>query len=145
MTEINQRVRAAVYSHFVDVTTQPTDTSIASATGFSRRAVERSFARLANDRRLVITADGHAVIMAHPFSGIRTEYRACIGARTWPASCGWDAFAILSLLGDGEVLAESPVDSAVTTWHVRDGKGTPSGLVHFVVPPRAFWEDVTFT
>ncbi len=145
MTEADGAVRAAVYDHFVEFGTAPTNTTLASATGMDRRAVEGSLSGLAENHRLVLAPRGRSVVMAHPFSGVRTGYRARIGDRTWQANCGWDAFAILSLLGNGEVLADSPLDDTTSTWRVGDGVVTPGGFIHFVVPARSFWDDIAFT
>ncbi len=83
-------------------------------------------------------------MMAHPFSGVPTDYRSEIGDRRWWANCGWDAFAILALLGDGEVRARSE-EGIESTWTIRNGVVRPDGLVHFVVPARRFWDDIGFT
>lgn len=145
MTEADRAVRAAVYAHFVEFGTAPTKTTLASATSLDGRAVEESLSRLAENHRLVLAPESRSVTMAHPFSGIRTAYRARIGDRTWQANCGWDAFAILSLLGDGEVLADSPLDATTSAWRVGDGVVSPGGFIHFVVPARSFWDDIAFT
>lgn len=145
MTEADRAVRAAVYAHFVEFGTAPTKATLASATSMDGRAVEESLSRLAENHRLVLAPRSRSVTMAHPFSGIRTAYRARIGDRTWQANCGWDAFAILSLLGDGEVLTDSPLDTTTWAWRVGDGVVSPGGFMHFVVPARSFWDDIAFT
>lgn len=78
--------------------------------------------------------------MAHPFSGVPTRYRASIGDDWWHANCAWDALAILSLLGDGEVTGPNG-----RLWHTFRGEVSPDGIVHLVVPARSFWDDVEFT
>jgi len=145
VTEADRAVRAAVYAHFVEFGTAPTKATLASATSMDGGAVEESLSRLAEHHRLVLAPGNRSVTMAHPFSGFRTGYRARIGDRTWHANCGWDAFAILSLLGDGEVLADSALDTTTSAWRVGDGVVSPGGFMHFVVPARSFWDDIAFT
>ncbi len=83
--------------------------------------------------------------MAHPFSGIETGYRTQIEDRTWDANCGWDAFAILAMLGDGTVVSPSPLDGTRSRWTVEGGRVEQKGIVHFVVRASEFWDDIEFT
>ena len=66
-----------------------------------------------------------------------------IGDRTWFANCAWDALAILALLGDGKAIATGAAGELV--WTVEDGKVSPRGIVHLLVPAKNFWDDVGFT
>lgn len=145
MNAADRLVRAAAYQAFIDGDRRPDLGALADATGFDSKTVGTALEHLAAERRLVLTADGRYVAMAHPFSSAETGYRAVIGDQSWSANCGWDAFAILALLGDGEAHGVSPVDSTTTTWTVGNGKVSPGGLVHFVVPARSFWDDIEFT
>ena len=81
--------------------------------------------------------------MAHPFSGVETPYRVVVGDRSWHANCAWDSLAILGLMGDGVAFGAHLEPNL--EWRVMDGKVTPNGLVHMVVPARRFWEDVGYT
>lgn len=145
MNAAGRLVRAAAYKAFIDGDRRPGVRALVDATGFDTTTVGAALKHLAAERRLVLTADGRYIAMAHPFSSAETGYRAVIGDRSWSANCGWDVFAILALLGDGEAHGVSPVDSTTTTWTAGGGKVSPGGLVHFVVPARSFWDDIEFT
>jgi len=140
----DRTVRATIYEMLVQGAEVVTSAGVATSSGLQREDVEQSFGRLADQHRIVLSADGDFVVMAHPFSTLQTGYRAQIGDRSWLANCAWDAFAILALLGDGTVIADGPIRQE-TMWNVTDGVVEPDGFVHFVVPAAEFWDDIGFT
>jgi hypothetical protein len=144
MNEHDRVVRASVFELFVAGAQQVTASEIANSTGMAIDAIVQSLNRLAHAHRLVLEDDRERVVMAHPFSGAPTGYRAEIGERSWQANCAWDAFGILALLGDGKVVA-SPFDRSDSEGTVVDGRVEPDGVVHFVVPAVRFWDDIEFT
>lgn len=113
--------------------------SIARSRGWDPHEVATSLRSLNEAHRIVLSEGTLKVEMAHPFSGVDSGYRAVIGERSWNANCAWDALAILSLLGDGIALADG------LSWSVHNGKVTPDGIVHMLVPARGFWDDIGFT
>lgn len=144
MRKVDRLVRSAVFDVLVGGSANPTPSDVAAKTGLAVDVVGESLRRLCTEHRLVLSAQGDRVVMAHPFSGVPTDYQSQIGDKKWWANCGWDAFAILALLGDGSVLSRS-AGGSTSTWTVRNGVVSPEGLVHFVVPPRRFWDDIGFT
>jgi hypothetical protein len=144
MNDHDRIVRASVFTLFVTGSQQVTPSEIADSTGLAVNAITRSLNRLADDHRLVLGDDHQRVVMAHPFSGVPTGYRAEIGERSWRANCAWDGFGILALLGDGIVVAK-PFGRSDSEWTVVDGRVEPDGVVHFMVPAARFWDDIEFT
>lgn len=144
MHAIDRTVRASVFELLAGGSVDVTPSVVATATGLSAGAVAASLLRLSDEHRLVLSHDGTRVVMAHPFSAVETPYRAEIGERSWWANCAWDAFGILTLLGDGRVVAD-PLGRSATVWTVRRGRVEPDGIVHFVVPAARFWDDIGFT
>ena len=144
MAEVDRVVRSAAFEALMGGGSGPTPSDLAAATGVAEAEVSQSLERLSDAHRLVLSAEGDRVEMAHPFSGVATDYQSLIDERRWWANCGWDAFAILGLLGDGTVLARLS-DGTEAAWSVRNGVVSSEGLVHFLVPPRSFWDDIAFT
>lgn len=138
MNDTDRAVRAAVYECFVDAE-DPTAAAVARRSSLSEQAVLESFANLESEHRIVLDQPDH-VRMAHPFSSVDTGYDAVLPGKTIHANCAWDAFAILALLGDGEVTKDGQA-----VWTVDGGTVAPDGIIHFVVPPRDFWADIGFT
>jgi hypothetical protein len=144
MNDVDRVVRASVFELLVAGSLVLTPSELAVTTGLTIDTVAESLVRLSVEHRLVLSAEGDRVVMAHPFSSIPTNYQSQIGDCTWWANCAWDAFGVLVLLGDGRVVA-TPPGRAESVWTVREGVVAPDGLVHFVVPARRFWDDIEFT
>lgn len=140
VTPFQAKVRARVYSLLVDGVRNVDVDAVAERGGWAPAEVAAALSSLADDHRLALTDDGRTVWMAHPFSGVATAYRALVGDRYWYANCAWDALAILSLLGDGQVHDERGL-----LWEVSHGVVSPNGFVHLLVPARQFWDDIGFT
>ena len=143
VTPTDRSVRAAIHALLIDGRL-PEVPQIAKVARASEVATRASLAHLAAAHRIVVD-DQLNIVMAHPFSGVETIHHATIGDRTWYTNCAWDAFAILGLLGDGVAATQSPADGTLMTFRVDDGRVSPGGIVHFVVPPRRFWDDIVFT
>jgi len=145
MNRIDRRVRYRVYQAFRHNGAPPPVAAIAATEGVTSVAVRASLERLAAEREVVLGSGDPGVWMAHPFSGVPTDYRVTIGDQQWFANCAWDGLAILSLLGNGTVSTVSPLDGAEWASDVVDGRVEPDGFVYFPVPARAFWDDIGYT
>lgn len=83
--------------------------------------------------------------MAHPFSGIETDFRVTVGPRRWFANCAWDGLALLALLGDGSLATHSPATGERLGFGACGGRIRGDGVVHFLVSARRFWDDIGHT
>jgi hypothetical protein len=142
---MNGQVRAYIYQYFRDEAAAPSTDDIATSFGLSHEAVTVTLEELAASHAIVLQPGSHDIWMAHPFSGIPTDYTATVGDHTWYANCGWDSIAILALLGDGTISSKDPQTGTTNEWAVKDGMVTPGGVVHFLVPARQFWDDIGYT
>jgi hypothetical protein len=143
MTPFDRKVRAEIYRLFAEGLVSVDAEAIARSGNLARQLVEQSLVRLEADHRIVLLPDTQRVMMAHPFSGVDTGYRAQINGRSWFANCAWDALAIVALLGDGTGRATGR--DGVIDWSVVGGRVSPDGLVHLLVPAAQFWDDIGFT
>jgi probable phosphoglycerate mutase len=145
-TALERAVRLYVYDQFVKTTRAPEVATIAVAVNASPDAVISALKRLAERRALVLAPASTNIWMAHPFSAVPTAYPVAIGGRTYWANCAWDAAGVLSLVGgDGDCrtrCADCGQDAAMA---VRDGRMVGEGVVHYLVPPRRFWQNVAYT
>jgi len=82
--------------------------------------------------------------MAHPFSGIKTDFVVAIGERQWFANCAWDGLSILALFGDGSLDTHSPATGDSMRFEVYNRTVNGAGVIHFLVPPRRFWDDIGY-
>ena len=143
MTAFDRQVRAQIYRLFSDGMTVVDAAAMAESRGWVAEEVEASLGRLAEAHLIKLAEGSHRVEMAHPFSGANTGYRTVVGDRSWNANCAWDALALLALMGDGEAFA--PGADGDLVWTVDDGKVSPDGVVHLLIPASRFWDDIGFT
>jgi ribonuclease HI len=142
---LERAVRLHVYQRFVETARAPDVAAIAEAVDATPKDVRAALRTLADGHAIVLAPATHAVWMAHPFSAVPTPYPVDARGRRYFANCAWDAAGILSLLGDGESRTRCADCGAGLSIGVRGGCLHGSGVVHFAVPPRRFWENVAFT
>jgi len=146
LTAFDRAVRLFVYRHFVDTAGAPDVAAIAQATRADPDQVAFSLRRLADAHAIVLAPASIAIWMAHPFSAVPTAYPVVTGGCTYWANCAWDAAGVLSLVGvDGETRTRCSDCGEELTMSVRGGRMMGSGIVHFAVPPRNFWDNVAYT
>jgi len=134
-----------VYASFRVKSQVPTPEVLAEITGSTRTAVISALRTLANEHCLVLLPDGESIWMAHPFSGVETDFVVTLGERRWFANCVWDGLSILALFGDGSLDTHSPATGEPLRFDVASGAVRGEGLVHFLVPARRFWDDIGYT
>ena len=146
MTARERDLRAAVYRAFRDTGQAPTTEQLAVTLGLSLDEVTRALQALADAHALALQPDSASIWMAHPFSGIPTDFRAIVGTRHWFANCVWDGLAIVGLFGGtGRLETHSPETGQLLVLEVADGRVQGDAIVHFLVPAARFWDDIGYT
>ena len=69
-------IRHYIYTTFADTSFPPTTSEVADHFKISIAAVEEIFERLAQAHHIALAPGSHTIWMAHPFSGIPTNYIA---------------------------------------------------------------------
>jgi hypothetical protein len=147
-SEIPWRVRQAVYHHFIEHGTAPTIDQLTKRTGLAADGVRGSLGFLAAHHQIVFApASSEEIWMAHPFSGIPTEFLVSTATGSYWANCAWDLFGIAALLRqDGHAVTRCAETGETAEVYLQPGRPvTAPGVVHFLVPPRHFWKNVAFT
>jgi len=146
MTERERDVRAAVYGAFRDTGKAPAADQLAVTLGLSRDDVVVALRGLATAHALALRPDGASIWMAHPFSGIPTDFLVTVEARRWFANCVWDGLAVIGLLGGtGLLKTHSPATGEPVALQVIDGTVLGEAIAHFLVPASRFWDDIGYT
>jgi hypothetical protein len=145
MNKFERLVRAAVIGSLRDTGSAPSAAALAVSLDAPESAVSAALHALADEHRLALIPGTDSIWMAHPFSGVPTDFIANIDGRRWFANCVWDGLAILALLGDGVLKTHSPATGEVIVFDVSAGEVHGDALVHFLVPARRFWDDIGFT
>ena len=147
MHALDRVVRWLVYQHFVETGSPPPLDRLARLAERPADDVWDALGRLADARALVLDDASRRVRMAHPFSGVKTDYRVETAEQGYHANCAWDALAIPALIGrDARIHAAHPVTREPMQLEVRDGALQPTlSVIHYAVPRRSFWDDIGFT
>jgi hypothetical protein len=145
MNSLERLVRASVIQSLRDRARAPSSVELASSLGVAESAVSSALHALAGEHRLVLIPGTDSVWMAHPFSAVASDFVVRIGDRRWYANCVWDGLSILALFGDGTLDTHSPGTGEAIRFEVAESQVIGEGLVHFLVPARAFWDDIGFT
>lgn len=145
VNEFERHVRANVIQGLRDTGTAPSVSQIGEALGADAASVSAALHALADEHRLVLVPGTERVMMAHPFSGVASDFVVTIGEGSWFANCVWDGLSILGLLGDGTLETHSPATGEIIRLSVIDGAVEGDAVVHFLVAGRHFWDDIVFT
>lgn len=148
LSSFDTGVRAEVYRHFMDRAVAPSAAGLAAALGATEPAIRDALERLETAHHLALAPGTREVWMAHPFSAVPTPYSVETADHRYWANCAWDALAIPPLLGtDARVSTSCPDCGEPIVVPIQDGsvQGPAGAVVHFVVPPARFWENVGFT
>jgi hypothetical protein len=140
-------IRAFVYQHFAETTRPPRVEESASRFHLTHEAAVSAYEELHRRHALYLKPGTHEVLMANPFSGVETPFRVRANGKTYFANCAWDSLGIPAALHmDAEIEAAcaqsgQPIQLRVAGQQVQ-GSNT---LVHFLVPFREWYNDLTFT
>jgi Alkylmercury lyase len=140
-------VRQLVYRKFLETGNTPGAAALAHELDATAEAVKASLKSLEAEHALVLApATSCTVWMAHPFSNVPTDYRVLANDRSWWANCAWDALGVVALLHrDADIRSRCACCAEPIILKARDGLVRGKALLHFVVPPRQFWENVGYT
>ncbi len=148
MNEFERHIRASVYASFRDRFRPPSAVGLSDTLGASPGEVSSALRNLAEEHCLVLVPGTESIWMAHPFSGIDTDFVVTIGDRQWFANCVWDGLSILALFGGqsgGSLDTHSPATGEALRFEVSQRTVHGPGIVHFLVPARHFWDDIAYT
>jgi alkylmercury lyase-like protein len=142
------RVRVAVLERTIASGQVPTAGEIAAELDLPVAMVQEAYAKLGEAHVFVCEpGDPSRLRMANPFSAVPTSFRVSARGGSYYGNCAWDSLGVVSLLGgEGRVETSCPDCSEPLRLSVSDGKLVEStGVVHFGVPARHWWDDIVFT
>jgi hypothetical protein len=150
-TPDSQRVRALVYETFASEGRAPSLAELARRTHSTVEAVQGVLYDLAEAHALVLTPDGDAVRMAHPFTSAPMAFVVTPldghDDRRWWGGCAWDSFGISAALQlDVRIDTACPRCGAPIAFPTGPEIPPPAELaVWFPWPARKWWDDVVGT
>lgn len=144
-------MRDLVFETFALEGRAPSVAELARRTDSSIEAVQGVLFALAEAHALVLTADGDAVRMAHPFSAAPMAFVVTPSDghddRRWWGGCAWDSFGISAALHlDVRVDTACPQCGSHIGFPVGPDTPPPAGpAVRFPKPAGQWWADVVGT
>jgi len=140
-------IRAFVYRHFADTTRAPSVDETAARFALTREDAASAYEALHERHAFFLNPGTHDILMANPFSGIETPFRARANGKTYFANCAWDSLGIPAALhANANVEAVCAQSGEAVTLQVRDGRVSKSDvMVHFLVPFQRWYDDLVFT
>ncbi len=83
MESFDKDVRHFIYTTFAETALPPTTRQVSEHLKVSIASVENSFERLANTHDIALAPGSHSIWMAHPFSGLPTNFVTTIGQKKY--------------------------------------------------------------
>jgi hypothetical protein len=145
--DFETNTKLAIYQAIATSARIPTRAELATHLSVQVPDVDASLARLRERKLLFLGRESGEIVMAPPFSAVPTCFVVKTGGQTYFANCVWDAYGIAAALKrDAEVEASCGCCGEPMRMAVRSGSHVPtSGIAHFAVPARHWWDDLTFT
>ena len=145
--ELHTKLRTAIYDHFVAAGNAPTKDELVKKMGGPQQEIEAAFHKMAEKHILVLQEGEDEILMAIPFSAVPTSFIVeSEGVNYW-ANCMWDAVGIPAALHqDSRITTKCPDCGDAIELKIEAGKlQGDQGVVHFLLPPKQWWDDIVFT
>ena len=146
LDDFDRDVRLRLYALFVETGAAPAVADVARSLGASSANVAAAYERLATAHVIVLRPGTTDILMAAPFSAVPTRFQVeSRGQRYW-ANCIWDALGVPVVLeADARITARCGDCDAPVTLRTAGTSLDGSGVVHFAVPARRWWDDIAYT
>jgi len=105
---------------------------------------------LQDAHHIVLVKGTQRILMAFPFSGVTTPFRARVDGRTYYANCAWDSIAIHVTLGQEERIESYCHHCAEEVKiHLKDQRVVSAdpkdAIVYLALPASKWWDDIVNT
>jgi alkylmercury lyase-like protein len=139
------RVRTAVYQQVIAAGVPPTRAELAQLLALAPAEVGSALERLATARALVLQTESREILMANPFSAVPTPYAVRAGGRLYYGNCIWDALGIPAMLATPAAIETScACCGEAMALEVQENLLPTTGVVHFAIPARRWWDDIVY-
>jgi len=140
-------IRAFVYRHFAETTRSPLVTETAARFGLAHEQVAAACEELHQRHSFFLKPGTRDILMANPFSGVETPFKVYANDKTYFANCAWDSLGIPAALHvDAQIEAAcaqsgEKIHLTIDRQKVQDS----DAMVHFLIPFKNWYKDLTFT
>jgi len=140
-------IRAFVYRHFAETTHPPRVDETASYFGLTHEEAAAIYEALHERHALFLQSGTREILMANPFSGVETPFKVHANDKTYFANCAWDSLGIPAALHADAQIEAVCAQSGKTLQITVSGRQVQDSdaLVHFLIPFRNWYDDLSFT
>jgi hypothetical protein len=106
-----------------------------------------ALSNLAEAHMLVLQRESGEILMANPFSAVPTSFLVETPKFSCYGNCIWDSLGIAAML-DQDVHIRTSCADCGHALEIRIINGEvygDTGLIHFAIPARHWWDDIVFT
>ena len=141
------RMRHRIYQGFAEYGAPPTIEDLAVSLAIPIDEALALLHELEARHSVFLTGDRRGVLMANPFSAVPTPFRVTSEGIDYWANCAWDMLGVPAALGrDATIHATYATDNVPAELRVSGGEVTGAeGIVHFLQPFRAWYDDLRYT
>jgi hypothetical protein len=145
--EFDTAVRLTLYREFVRTASPPMAEALAAGMQSSTAEIRAALERLAAGKAIVLQPESREILMANPLCAVPTPFRVQAQDHSFFGSCVWDGLGIMAMLRSDSVLDTScACCGEAMTIGVRGSEIAPaSGVIHFAIPAKRWWENIVFT
>jgi hypothetical protein len=143
---LDQQVRKYVYDQAMQRGHLPSLAETSTALAIPLADAQAAFQRLAEGRVFVLQPETGEILMANPFSTVPTPFLVELEAFSCFGNCIWDALGVAAMVKqDARIKTACGDCGTALELSVVDGRVQgDSGIIHFALPARRWWEDVVF-
>ncbi len=144
---LHTQIRTALYERLVETGRAPTKTDLAQQLGITLEEIETVFRDMEEVHLVALQQDSGEILMAWPFSAVPTGFDVeANGVHYW-ANCIWDALGIPAALhADANIYAKCADCGEAMNLTIQAGRLLDTeGVIHFLVPPKDWFDDIVFT
>ena len=140
-------IRAFVYQHIADTTRPPRVEETAERFALTHEQAASAYEALHQRHAFFLQPGTHQILIANPFSGVETRFKVHANGKTYFANCAWDSLGIPAALHiDAEIEASCAQNGESIRLSVSGEQVQGSdALVHFLIPFRKWYNDLTST
>lgn len=147
LQKIAYDVRMHVFTGSAATGTVPQPPEISRALGFSEDDVRAALRHLAANRVLILAPNDGNIWAANPFCAVASAFRVDAAGKRYRGICMWDALGIAAALDEDAVITASCGDCGEPMVNEIRGRrlARESGVVHFALPAKRWWDNIGFT
>ena len=140
-------LRRLIYDRTLTTGIPPAVAELAAASGLDLADVRNGLQPLAAGRIVVLQPGSGELLMVPPFSAVPTPFVVESPRHSSFANCAWDALGVAVMLCQPvEVVTACGCCGESMRLDVSpDAAPNGTGVIHFAVPARRWWDDIVFT